>query len=182
VWKKILLINFDLLAFIWSNFQYNMKTFIGPIRQKPVQYGYFRIGPIPVSPIATRSESARHLDNCKEKSREILNWLINKSIITWWFSYWPSYRSSVSCIGVRLRLRPILLFQRAYFQYFRQLHYPYFFKRSAGDDHSDTESEWTVCTVSFVNERKQIMWRHAQNVLSLIGLGKFSNNSTFDIC
>jgi hypothetical protein len=34
-------------------------------------------------------------------------WLINKGIITWCFSYWPSYRSSVCCIGVRLRLRPI---------------------------------------------------------------------------
>jgi hypothetical protein len=54
----------------------------------------------------TRSESARHFDNCKEKSREILDWLINKGIITWCFSYWPSYWSSVCCIGVRLRLRP----------------------------------------------------------------------------
>jgi hypothetical protein len=36
----------------------------------------FRIGPIPVSPITTRSESARNFDNCKEKSREILDWLI----------------------------------------------------------------------------------------------------------
>jgi hypothetical protein len=68
----------------------------------------FRIGPIPVSPIITRSESARHFDNCKEKSREILDWLINKGTITWCFSYWPSYRSSVCCIGVRLRLRPII--------------------------------------------------------------------------
>ena len=42
----------------------------------------FRIGPIPVNPIITRSESARHFDNCKEKSREILDWLINKGIIT----------------------------------------------------------------------------------------------------
>ena len=58
-----------------------MKTFIGPIRQKPVQYEY-RIGPIPVSPITTKSESTRHFDNCKENSREILNWLINKGIIT----------------------------------------------------------------------------------------------------
>jgi hypothetical protein len=49
-----------------------------PIRQKPVQYAYFRIGPIPVSPITTRSESARHFDNCKEKSGDILDWLINK--------------------------------------------------------------------------------------------------------
>jgi hypothetical protein len=36
----------------------------------------------------------------------ILDWLIDKGIITWCFSYWPSYRSSVCCIGVRLRLRP----------------------------------------------------------------------------
>ena len=42
----------------------------------------FRIGPIPVSPITARSESARRFDNRKEKSREILNWLINKGIIT----------------------------------------------------------------------------------------------------
>ena len=42
----------------------------------------FRIGPIPVSPITTRSESARHFNNCKEKSREKLDWLINKGIIT----------------------------------------------------------------------------------------------------
>jgi hypothetical protein len=43
-------------------------------------------------------QSARHFDNCKEKSREILDWVINKVIITWCFSYWPSYRSSVCCI------------------------------------------------------------------------------------
>ena len=55
--------------------------FIGTIRQKPVQYGYFPHGPIPVSPITTRSESARHFNNCKEKSGEILDWLINKGII-----------------------------------------------------------------------------------------------------
>jgi hypothetical protein len=30
----------------------------------------------------------------------ILDWLINKCIITWCFSYWPSYRSSVCCIGL----------------------------------------------------------------------------------
>ena len=42
----------------------------------------FRIGPIPVSPITTRSESARHFDNCKGKSRESLDWLINKGITT----------------------------------------------------------------------------------------------------
>jgi hypothetical protein len=57
--------------------------------------------------IVTRPEPARHFDNCKERSREILDWLINKGIITWCFSYWPSDRSSVCCIGVRLRLRPI---------------------------------------------------------------------------
>ena len=85
----------------------NIKTFIGPIRQKPVQYDIFRIGPIPVSPITARSESTRRFDNCKEKSRDILDWLINKGIITWCFSYWRSYRSSVCCIGVRLCLRPI---------------------------------------------------------------------------
>ena len=57
------------------------------MRQKPVQNGYFRywpnirIGPIPVSPITTRLESARYFDNSKEKSREILDWLINKGII-----------------------------------------------------------------------------------------------------
>ena len=65
----------------------------------------FRIGTIPCSLITARSQSARRFDNCKEKSREILDWLINKGIITWCFSYWPSYRSSVCCIGVRLRLR-----------------------------------------------------------------------------
>jgi hypothetical protein len=49
----------------------------------------------------------RRFYNRKEKSREILHWLINKGIITWCFSYWPSYRLSVWCIGLRLRLRPI---------------------------------------------------------------------------
>jgi hypothetical protein len=42
----------------------------------------FPIGLIPVSPITARSESARHFDICKEKSREILDWLINEGIIT----------------------------------------------------------------------------------------------------
>jgi hypothetical protein len=37
----------------------------------------------------------------------ILDWLINKGIITCCFSYWPSYRPSVCCICLRLRLRPI---------------------------------------------------------------------------
>jgi hypothetical protein len=40
----------------------------------------FRIGPIPVSPITARSESSRRFDNCKEKSRDILDWLIKVSL------------------------------------------------------------------------------------------------------
>jgi hypothetical protein len=39
----------------------------------------------------------------------------------------------------------------------------------------DTESDWTVCNVSFVNERQQIIWRHAQTVVSLRALYKFVN-------
>jgi hypothetical protein len=42
----------------------------------------FRIDPIPVSPITARSESTRRFDNRKKKSRVILEWLINKGIIT----------------------------------------------------------------------------------------------------
>ena len=42
----------------------------------------FRIVPISVSPITARSESARRFDNRKEKSRKILDWLINKGVIT----------------------------------------------------------------------------------------------------
>ena len=42
----------------------------------------FPIGPIPVSPITARSEPARRFDIRKENSRKILNWLINKGIIT----------------------------------------------------------------------------------------------------
>ena len=33
--------------------------------------------------------------------------LINKIVINQVISYWPSYRSSASCIGPRLRLGPI---------------------------------------------------------------------------
>ena len=40
----------------------------------------FLIGPIPVSPITARSESSRRFDNCKEKSRDILDWLIKVSL------------------------------------------------------------------------------------------------------
>jgi hypothetical protein len=92
---------------MWSNLSIQYKTFIGQYGKNQSNTDIFRIVPIPVSPITTRSESARHFNNFKEKSREILDWLINKGIITWCFSYWPSYRSSVCCIGVRLRLRPI---------------------------------------------------------------------------
>jgi hypothetical protein len=42
----------------------------------------FRIRPIPVSPITARSEPARRFDIRNEKSRKILDWLINKGIIT----------------------------------------------------------------------------------------------------
>jgi hypothetical protein len=42
----------------------------------------FRIGTIPVSPITARSESAKRFDNCKEKSRKILNWLIAEQKIS----------------------------------------------------------------------------------------------------
>jgi hypothetical protein len=85
------------------------KRSLGQYHKNQSNTDIFRIGSIPVSPIRTRSGSARHFDNFKEKSREILNWLINKGIITWCFSYWPSDRCSVCSIGVRLRLRPTLI-------------------------------------------------------------------------
>ena len=80
---KDLFINFYLLAFIWSNMSIQYRNF------HRANTDIFRIGSIPVSPITARSESIRRFDNRKEKSREILHWLINKSIITWCFSYWP---------------------------------------------------------------------------------------------
>jgi hypothetical protein len=83
------------------------KLSLGQYDKNQSNTDIFRIGPISVSPITARSESARRFDNHKEKSRDILNWLINKGIITWCFSHWPSYRSSVWCIGLRLRLGPI---------------------------------------------------------------------------
>ena len=49
------------------------------------QKGYldiFCIGPIPVSPITAKSEPARRFDIRKEKFGKILDWLINKGIIT----------------------------------------------------------------------------------------------------
>ena len=58
------------------------KFSLGKYDKNQYNTDIFRIGPIPVSPITTSSESARHFDNCKEKSREISDWLINKGIIT----------------------------------------------------------------------------------------------------
>jgi hypothetical protein len=78
------------------------KLSLGQYGKNQSNTDIFRIDPIPV-----RSEPARRFDIRKEKSRKILDWLINKGIITWCFSYWPSYRSSVCCIGLQLRLRPI---------------------------------------------------------------------------
>jgi hypothetical protein len=62
----------------------------------------FRIGPIPDSPIAARSESARRFDNCKEKSREILDWLINKGLM-----YLRSAAPQANTIGLGPITRPI---------------------------------------------------------------------------
>jgi hypothetical protein len=78
-------IDFDLLAFIWSNLSIQYKNFhwaLGHYSKNQSNTDIFRIGPIPVSSITARSESARRFDNRKEKSREILDWLINKGIIT----------------------------------------------------------------------------------------------------
>jgi hypothetical protein len=110
--KSLLLIL--IINYLWFISLYMIKSVNTIWKLSLGQYGknqfntdIFRIGPIPVSPITAGSESARHFDNWKEKSREILDWLINKCIITWCFWYWSSYRSSVCCNGVRLRLRPI---------------------------------------------------------------------------
>jgi hypothetical protein len=81
------------------------KLSLGQYGKNQSNTDIFHIGPIPVSPITARSEPARRFDIRKEKSRKILDWLINKGIITWCFSYWPSYRSSICCIGLRLRFR-----------------------------------------------------------------------------
>jgi hypothetical protein len=50
---------------------------LGQYGKKQSNTDIFRIGPISVGPITARSESARRFDNRKEKSREILDWLIN---------------------------------------------------------------------------------------------------------
>ena len=67
-----------------------MIKFVNSIQKLSLgQYGknqsntdIFRIGPIPVSPITARSEPVRRFDIRKENSRKILDWLINKGIIT----------------------------------------------------------------------------------------------------
>jgi hypothetical protein len=58
------------------------KLSLGQYGKNQSNMDIFRIGPIPVSPITAISESARRFDNRKEKSREILDWLINKGIST----------------------------------------------------------------------------------------------------
>jgi len=58
------------------------KLSLGQYSKNQSNTDIFRIGPIPVSPITARSESARRFDNRKEMSRKMLDWLINKGIIT----------------------------------------------------------------------------------------------------
>ena len=80
---QIILINFDLLALIWSNLSFQYKNFhLANTEKNQSNTDILCIGPIPVSPITARSESARRFYSRKEKSRVILNWLINKGIIT----------------------------------------------------------------------------------------------------
>jgi hypothetical protein len=58
------------------------KLSLGQYGKNQSNTDIFRIGPISVSPITTRSEPTRRFDIRKEKSRKILDWLINKGIIT----------------------------------------------------------------------------------------------------
>ena len=58
------------------------KLSLGQYGKNQSNTDIFRIGPISVSPITTRSEPTRRFDIRKEKSRNILDWLINKGIIT----------------------------------------------------------------------------------------------------
>ena len=51
-------------------------------------------------------------------------------------------------------------------------------RRVVGWLHSNTECDWTVCNVSFVNVRQQIKWHHAQDTVSLTILYKFANFNT----
>ena len=49
------------------------KLSLGQYGKNQSNTDMFRIGPILVNPITTRSESTRRFDNRKEKSREILD-------------------------------------------------------------------------------------------------------------
>jgi hypothetical protein len=70
----IVLLHYDKIC------QYNIKTFLGQYGKNQSNTDIFHIGPILISLITARSDSARRFNNCKEKSREILDWLINKGI------------------------------------------------------------------------------------------------------
>jgi hypothetical protein len=58
------------------------KLLLGQYGKNQSNTDIYRIGPIPVSPITARSELARRFDIRKEMSRKILDWFINKGIIT----------------------------------------------------------------------------------------------------
>jgi hypothetical protein len=58
------------------------KLSLGQYGKNQSNTDIFRIGPIPVSLITARSEPARRFDIRKEMSRKILDWFINKGIIT----------------------------------------------------------------------------------------------------
>ena len=58
------------------------KLSLGQYGKNQSNTDIFRIGPNPISPKTARSEPARRFDNRKEKFRKILDWLINKGIIT----------------------------------------------------------------------------------------------------
>jgi hypothetical protein len=55
----------------------------------------------------------------------LMDWLINKGIITWCFPYWPSYRSSVGCIGIRKNLILYYTWPETYITFYwtRNLYY-----------------------------------------------------------
>ena len=78
-----LLINFDLLVFIWSNqiCQYNIKLSLSQYCKNQSNTYIFRICPIPVSPITARLESAGRFDNRKEKSQDQMT-------VVCWSSKW----------------------------------------------------------------------------------------------
>jgi hypothetical protein len=69
-------------AYIWSNLSIQYKKLsLGQYGRNQSNTDFFRIGSIQVIPITATSESTRRFGNCKEKSREILDWLINKVIV-----------------------------------------------------------------------------------------------------